>query len=265
MEDYGIVVTSANSSITLNFQGLPNSETYVSVKGLNFEGTRPYDLYFGDERYDPLNLYTKTRWDLQSFASRESARKTAFFSAKPNSANLVLKSSEGVSKTINYYTEDYSWYNDRHDFTVNLGYSEETMDSVTITFSATGIYSLDSLHVICQPMEQYPDQVKELGRYGLDQWDIRTDTVEGDVTLDEPGILCFSIPYSVGWTAYIDGKKAELYQANIKNMAVILESGNHNIKLVYHTPLLRAGMTISAIGFTVLGIVIVRDRRKCRK
>lgn len=264
LEDYGIVVTSANSSITLNFQGLPNSETYVSVKGLDFEGTRSYDLYFGDDRYDPLNLYTKTRWDLQSFASRESARKTAFFSAKPNSANLVLKSSEGVSKTINYYTEDYSWYNDRHDFTVNLGYSEEAVDSVTITFSATGIYSLDSLHVTCQPMEQYPNQVKELGRYGLDQWDIRTDTVEGDVTLDEPGILCFSIPYSVGWTAYVDGEKAELYQANIKNMAVILESGNHQIKLVYHTPLLRAGMAMSVVGFTVLGIIILRDQRKRR-
>lgn len=249
LEDYGFVVTTANSSVTINFDGLANSETYFIIHGLDFDGVSTYELYFGDEKYDPLDLFTQTRWNILPYADRETAEKNNLFWKEPTGAALKLESSSGVSKTINYYTEDYSYYNDRHDFTVNLCYAEDAVTSITVTFSAVGVYSFDSIEVICQPMDRYAEQVSALKQTVLENVNIGTDTVSGTVSLNEPKILCFSIPYSTGWTAYVDGEETTLYRANVKNMALVLDAGVHDVTLVYHTPYLRIGAGISILGF----------------
>jgi len=267
LEDYGFVVTKPNSSVTLNFEGLADSETYFSIKGLDFDGASAYELYFGDEKFDPLDLFTKTRWDLLPYADRESAKKSSLFWTEPTSADLTLKASSGVSKTINYYTEDYSWYNDRHDFTVNLDHSKDAVTSLTLTFSAVGVYSFDSIEVICQPMGSYAEQAAGLKQAVMKNVTIGTNTVTGTISLDSPKILCLSIPYSTGWTAYADGKEVPLYQANIKDMALSLDTGEHTIKLVYHTPWLRTGIGVSAAGFFGFGalVLIQINKRSKRK
>jgi len=60
-------------------------------------------------------------------------------------------------------------------------------------------------------------------------------------------LLCLPIPYSAGWEAFVDGKKADLYKANLMYMALDLDTGSHSIVLKYHTPLLTAGAWISVI------------------
>lgn len=245
LEDYGFVVTKANSSVTISFEGIGNSETYFAINGLDFDGASDYKLRFGNEKYDLLNLF--------------------FFWTEPTSTSLKLNASSGVSKEITYLTENYSFYNDRHDFTINLDYSEEAVTSITLTFSKVGVYSFDSLEVVCQPMDRYAEQAAALKETVLKNVEIGTDTIQGNISLDEPRILCFSVPYSAGWTAYVDGEKTTLYQANIKNMAVVLDAGSHDVKLVYHTPYLRAGAVLSVIsfaGFIALMCIDVRKRRR---
>ena len=106
-----LVVTSTKAAVKLKFSGLKNSETYVSVCGLSFEGEE--DLMKG----------------------------------KPTSAPITVKSSTGITRILEYDTEENNFYNNRHDFTINLGYSEEAAKSVTIKFKKTGTYSFDSLQV----------------------------------------------------------------------------------------------------------------------
>lgn len=257
LEDYGFVVTTANSSVTIYFEGIADSETYFTIRGLDFDGVSDYELYFGDDKCDPLNLFTETRWNLLSYADRESIKKNKLFWTEPTEANLKLKSSSGVSKTIQYYMEDFNWYNDRHDFVVNLDYTEDAVTSVTITFSATGIYSFDSIEIICQPMDGYTEQVALLKEPVLENMYVGTDTVKGNISLDRPKILCFSIPYSIGWTAWVDGEEAMLYRANIKNMALMLDAGEHDVKLVYHTPYLKIGAVISMVGFLGFAVILL--------
>lgn len=248
-EDYGFVVTEENASVTLSFEGLENSETYVVIHGLEYEGISTYDLYFGDAKYDPLDLYTETGWNLLSSEEREEIRQSALFWKEPTGTSLEVQSSQGVSKTLNYYTDEYTWYNDRHDFTVNLNYSEDAVTSIDICFSGIGIYSYDSIEVVCQPFDKYEEQVASLNDEALENIELGTDTITGNITVDEPTVLCLSIPYSTGWTAYVDGQETRLYQANIKNMAIELEEGEHEIRLVYHCPLLRIGAIISFLTF----------------
>lgn len=265
LQDYGFVVTTTNSTVTFNFEGLENSETCFVIRGLEFDGITNHERYLGDAKYDPLNLWTETRWNLLSFAERETADKAHLFRSENTTANLTVKASSGVSKTINYYTDYYSWYNDRHDYTVNLDYSEKAVTSITVTFPSLGIYSFDSIEIICQPMDDYVEQVAALKENGLENVRIGTDIVTGSITLDEPRILCFSIPYSNGWTAYVDDREAPLYQANIKNMALVLDAGKHDVRLIYHTPYLRHGAILSALGFVgFLALVCVRTFKKRR-
>ena len=160
LEDYGFVVSAANSSVTFIFEGLPGSETYFSIRSLNFDGVSTYELYFGDEKCDPLGLFRKTRWNLLSYADRETKEKSRHFWMEPTNAKLVVKASSGVSKTINYYTEDHDWYNNRHNFIVNLDYAEDAVTSITLTFPAVGVYSFDSIEVVCQPMDRYANRYR---------------------------------------------------------------------------------------------------------
>lgn len=260
LEDYGFVVTTANSSATISFEGVPDSEIYFAISGLDFDGVSTYELYFGDEKYDPLNLFTETRWDLLSYAGRESIKKDRLFWTEPTSADLTIKSSSGISKTITYRTEDYTWYNDCHDITVNLDYTEDAVTSFTLTFSSVGVYSFDSIEVVCQPMDGYAEQVSALKEHGPDDIRMGTDTVTGTISLDEASVLCLTIPYSTGWTAYVDGEEAELYQANIKYMALVLDAGMHEVELVYHTPYLRLGAVTSVVGFIVFFAFLLLGR-----
>jgi uncharacterized membrane protein YfhO len=265
LEDYGFVVTKANSSVKISFKGLENCETYFTIKGLDFDGASTYELYQGDEKYDPLDRYSKQQWDELSLEDKGILFKKWLFWKEPTSAKLTVKASTGVSKTITYYTDDYEWYNDLHDYSVNLDYSEEAVKSVTIKFSKVGIYSFDSFEIVCQPMDNYADQIASLKSNGLENVEIGNDTVSGTITLDQPKFLCFSIPYSNGWTAYVDGEKAPLYLANVKNMALALDEGTHEIVLTYHTPYLRIGALISAGGFVIfigIGCFEIRKRKK---
>lgn len=258
------VVTSPNATITLEFEGLSNSETYCSINGLFFEGVPTYDLYFGREDVDPLNIYNKTNWDLLSHIAKKNIRKEKLFWTAPTSAQLTLKASSGTSKALAYHTNDYSWYSDRHNFTINLGYTEEAPTSVTITFSNIGIYTFDSIDITCQPMDNYIDMINALKQDTLINTAITTNKVSGTISLNESKLLCLSIPYSVGWKAYVDGNEADLYPTNIMYMGLNLDAGEHTIELIYKTPLLQEGIYISVIAAGVFVCLLLLSRYRAR-
>ena len=75
-------------------------------------------------------------------------------------------------------------------------------------------------------------------------------------------MVCFSIPYSDGWKAYVDGNEVKLHHANIAYMAIEIESGEHQYELVYETPLLKSGMYISVVSLSIFfAIFMFRKRR----
>lgn len=53
VQDGKFVVTQAGAAATLQFEGMADSETYISIDGLDFQGVPAYDLYFGTEDVDP--------------------------------------------------------------------------------------------------------------------------------------------------------------------------------------------------------------------
>lgn len=260
------VVTQNGASITLQFQGLADSETYFVLDGIRYDGSSEYELYFGDDSVDPLNLYNRTRWELYSHSEKRKIIQDRIFWLEPQNHPITLNSSLGNSETVEYFTPLYQFYCGRHDYAINLGYREEPVTSIKVTFPHTGRYSFDSLQVICQPMEHYGDQVEKLKQDTLEHLEIGKDTVTGEITLEKEKWLCFSIPYSKGWQAYVDGEKAKLCQANVQYMALKLPAGVHTVRLSYETPFLKVGMCISLAGFGIFAVTaIVLRRRRNRK
>ena len=112
---------------------------------------------------------------------------------------------------------------------------------------------------MCQPVEGIEEATEKLGEEPLTDIQMEVDEIRGRVSLSKDKVLLLSIPYSTGFTAYVDGEKAELKKANTMYMALELSKGEHEIRLTYKTPYSTAGQILSVLG---LLIFILISRRK---
>lgn len=158
-------------------------------------------------------------------------------------------------------------YTGAKTYLVGLGYTDSAKKSITITFDERGIYDLADIEVLEQPVDNAKTQIAALSADTLQNVQMRDNAITGTVDLKDAKILCLSIPYSSGWTATVDGKKAELLQANTAFSALALEPGKHTVELHYHTPYLRTGACLSAAGVAAFAalIVITEINRKKKK
>lgn len=176
--------------------------------------------------------------------------------------DLKVKGEGEVTKTLNLRSNRHNTYFGKKDYTINLGYSPKSRSYSEITFSKKGFYHLGSLDAFSVPMKGYESKIQALKEEVLTNTLIENNRIEGSISLKEDGILSLSIPYSKGWTAFVDGKKTEILEGNIMYMAVPLTKGEHKIALKYETPFLREGFILSGIGiliFIAVGLYKTKD------
>ena len=173
-------------------------------------------------------------------------------------------SSNDVTKTIKIFTDKYNAYSGRHDFLCNMGYSRSGVRTMTLTFANTGVYTYDKLRVVSQPVQGIEEKTVKLGEEALENVKMGTNEITGDISVSERKALVLSVPYSKGFTAYVDGKETKLQKANTMFMALELEPGSHEIRLTYCTPYLKAGLALSLAGLVVyFMLVAVRRKKRC--
>lgn len=270
-DDGTFIVTKGETSVTLEIEPVKNSETYISVKGLNYEGTNPYDLYFGDNAYvDPSNIYNEKKWEKLDEKKREK------YTDNKNTweeedllvlyATGVKANGDELTKKWRYYTPEYNFYAGKHDYDICFGYEQEGIKAIKITFPYIGRYSMDSIKVLVQPMDGYEEKIENLTQNVMTDVKIDTNVVKGSIDLDESKILCLSIPYSNGWTAYVDGKEQELLKANLMYCALELDEGEHKIELRYDTPGFKLGVVVSVFAWGIFfGAILwyqITDKKK---
>lgn len=240
--DGGVYVTAPNSTATLKFKGEKNSETYVKLNNIQAKYLDDYEMSKAlpkTDEQEPVSYSTKAT-NLYGHIYK-GAGKTVF--------DLIFTPNKGAPTTVKLAAPEYQFYAGLHDFTINLGYADnQPLTYCTITFPSEGFYSWDDIEIISQPMDNYDTYVDALKEDTLKSLNIGDDQIKGKITLNEDKILCLSIPYSKGWTAYVDGKETELLQANTWSMALNLTAGEHTIVLNYTTPFLKLGLALSIIG-----------------
>jgi len=252
-----IITTSENQALTLNFDKIIDNELYIEFNNFNFEQTKKYDLYFGEKDIDPFDLYNKVTWNLLNSNDKIKILNNKIYDEKETFSLIKVKTSNNTEKQFKLRNQDDQYYVGKTNYTINLGYSEEPITSVTITFPSIGVYTFDSIKVISEPMDDYESDIKNLQQDEITNFKIDTNKVSCTISNKENKIAVFSIPYSTGWKAYVDGKEVEVLQANIKNMGIELEPGTHKIELKYHTPYKRLGLIISCCSFIFLIIYTI--------
>ncbi len=82
-----------------------------------------------------------------------------------------------------------------------------------------------------------------------------------EITLDKPQLVFFSVPYSDGWTAEVNGEKADVEKVSGGFMAVRADKGDNTIVFHYRTPGLTAGLLMSGTGILLLALYLILARR----
>ena len=91
------------------------------------------------------------------------------------------------------------------------------------------------------------------------------NTVKIKAALKKPGVLVLSESYFPGWNAFVDGKPAPIYPADVMLRGVILEAGEHEIEFVYFPASFKVGLALSCGAMLIIlagfGAVYVSRRR----
>ncbi len=189
---------------------------------------------------------------LKGFDTNGSANTAATFTAVTN----------GLTKKFYSRNDQNTWPIDRENYTLNFGVSDGTEQKVTITFPYKASYKLKDIEIYSVPEYRYSEYIERLRKESLENVIVDTNLIQGDITVSSPRYLCFSVPYSKGWKAYVDGEKVETMKANIMYMAIMLEPGYHQVRLEYCTPGLKTGLLISIICLGILILIVGWKRRK---
>lgn len=75
-------------------------------------------------------------------------------------------------------------------------------------------------------------------------------------------LVFFSVPYSTGWSAEVNGEPVDVEKVSYGFMAVPVSEGHSSIVFRYHTPWLREGAAVSIVAAIVLAVYIVVCRKK---
>lgn len=223
-----ITVDKAQGSFTLNMEKAENCQLLVSFEGLKKQGKR------GDEEF---TVYVK-KGDIKKAATD------------------TIGNAQG--------------FPDIEDLTVNLGYFDEVKGKLKITLSAerSGTYSWDDIKIYAIPVELYDRYASILQDKCMNMEVFGNDYIRGTFTADQTSMAYFSILNDEGWKIYVDGKKADkIENAQMAFTGAVIPEGTHTVELRYHTPGLRAGLLLGAVGIAVLIIIfsIRFVRRRCTK
>lgn len=88
------------------------------------------------------------------------------------------------------------------------------------------------------------------------------DNIEGTIDMKESGYFVTSIPYDEGFKVFVDNKAVEKQIVNKSFLGFKLSKGNHNIKIVYKSPLQKEGLILSFLGLISFISLLIIERRK---
>ncbi|MDO4273913.1 MAG: YfhO family protein [Eubacteriales bacterium] len=232
-KDGEIRVRRDGGSCVLNLNGRMLNETYLAFTDFRFGNTTAAEKGFDKSGAGSCMITIQVPGD--------------------NSSNV---------QTLNLRTKKNNFQSGRRNFLVNLGYRKEPVQRIKLTFEKRGRFVYDKAEILCQDMKNLNGWTEERLSDAPSDLAVSGNHITCSLTLDKEKVLVFSIPYSKGWTLYVDGKKQAIKKANTMFMAAELTSGSHRAELVYATPYIYVGIVLSAAGSLLTFAVWLFYRRK---
>ena len=188
-----------------------------------------------------------------------------FYNLHLDSSRWMTVSHGQQGNTFHYINPDWLYYYNNHDYLVSLGEAAEDTTQIKLAVGQ-GTMTFDSLHVYAVDMnEEYLPKVQARAKDQFTSLTVEDTKVEGDITIDQNKMLFFSIPYSEGWSATVNGETVEVQKANVGFMAIPINEGENHVVLKYRTPWLLPGILISGVTIAAYITVVVLLRKKQKK
>jgi hypothetical protein len=112
--------------------------------------------------------------------------------------------------------------------------------------------------------EYHLERVRELKQDTMTLEEHSDTYFKGNIKLEKPKFLFFSIIFNPHWKMYINGEQAEMLRANVGFMGKYLEPGEYEIELKFESPykLPLAVTMITLIGYLAFGVILQLRKKK---
>ena len=159
----------------------------------------------------------------------------------------------------------WKYYNGNTTFEyVISAHNEQPLDRLRVKLMK-GNYDIGEIK--CYKMQI--SQPSSVDKFVFDKQKTEGDIIQGSIDVTNDGYFKMSVPYTEGFTAYVDGKKTEVECVDTSFVGFAISQGHHDIKIVFKAPMLRGGMLLSTGGAAILVILVSFEyyvkRRKPRK
>ena len=119
---------------------------------------------------------------------------------------------------------------------------------------------LDDLHY-----DSYTQDCADRRAHSCSVFQMNNAGFHAEITLEKPNLVFFSVPYDEGFTAYVNGEKADILRVDEGLMAVLCPAGASSIDFVYQAAGLSASRVVTAVAIPVwVAYVACFVRRKRR-
>ena len=105
--------------------------------------------------------------------------------------------------------------------------------------------------------EHYLNECEIHQQHACENFSYSAKGFSADITLDEPKLVFFSVPYETGWSATVNGNPVTVEEVSNGFMAVRCEAGANQIVFSYELAGLRYGIILSLGGIVLLVIYML--------
>lgn len=155
--------------------------------------------------------------------------------------------------------KDHVYYNENKIFTYAVPLKDGE-DSISVTFGK-GKYQLSHVQAYLGSLPERSELLYQ-SEIQVDKKQTEDNVIQGTIHVKKDGWFITSIPYDKHFKIYIDGKETEIQKVNTAFLGCKIESGNHEVKIIYHAPGTTTGKVLSLIGIAGFVLVLVQEKRK---
>ena len=154
--------------------------------------------------------------------------------------------------------KDHVYYNENKIFTYAVPLKDGE-DNISVTFGK-GKYRLRHVQAYLGSLPERSELLYQ-SEIQVDKKQTEDNVIQGTIRVKKDGWFITSIPYDKHFKIYIDGKETEKQKVNTAFLGCKIESGNHELKIIYHAPG-TTGKVLSLIGIAGFVLVLVQEKRK---
>ena len=157
---------------------------------------------------------------------------------------------------------DHVYYNENKTFTYAVPLKDGE-DTISVTFGK-GKYRLRHVQAYLGSLPERSELLYQ-SEIQVDKKQTEDNVIQGTIRVKKDGWFITSIPYDKHFKMFIDGKETKIQKVNTAFLGCKIESGNHEVKIIYHAPGTITGKILSLIGMAGFLSLLVREKRKNRR